>query len=311
MAIPYRSGVAYALLGSSTGVGQRSGGIISDFQNTETSKPRQISFNSYQWHLNEYPNEDIAVVPLGAFISGRVILKQTEGSSVYEYPSDIVYEYDPNPPLSQQAPNPNGQNGSESVNVGLVDYFYDVYPRWHTDMPYSFGIDQVGFIPQLGETYYFDESNYNLNSVGQGLWGWDVSADNYDSWVINLSNNEIEYYPFLQTKNDLKITSKLKVVFEGNICCWNKGTIIRGKIGFNSVSVTAKTVPFPPPSDPEGLVGYAGISLKLGDSYDDAGTADWEVTVEDDFIPPEIEIPKVQGTVTFINDFWITEIVKA
>ena len=311
MAIPYRGALAYALLGSSTGVGPRLTGIIGDFQSTGTSRPRQLDFDAYQWHLKNYPDQDTAIVPLGFSSSGRVILKQIGADCVYEYPSDIVYEYDPDPPLSQPVPDPNGENGTVSLDVGVIVVYDDVYPRWATDTAYSFAIDNVGVIPQLGLTTTFDESMFNLNAVYGGHVSWEVSADNYDSWVKNVSNNETEYYPFKQTKNNLKITSKFKVIFEGDICCWNKGATISGKVGFNSVSVTTETIPYPPEDEPGAMLGYAGISLKLGDSYDDAGEVDWEVTIDEDFVPPEIEIPNTPGKVTFINDFWITSVVKA
>lgn len=311
MAIPFRQGVAYAELGTSTGIGPRSAGIIGDLQLTGTNKPRQPDFNSFQWHLNEYPDENIAVIPLGGGSSVRLKILPVDAKLEYTYPSDIVYEYDPDPPLSQPVPNPNGEEGFVTFDTGTLDVFSDVYPRWFTDSPYSFETDGIGVIPPLGFETYFDESMFNLNTLFGGHTSWDVSVDNYESWTMNVATNQVEYYPFKQTKDDLKVKAKVKIVaVEPRICCWNEGVTIKGKLGIKSVSVTGKPIPVPNPEDPSGLYGYAGITLTLGESYDDAGEVDWEVRLEDDFEPQEVEIPQMPGTVTFINDFWITEIVK-
>lgn len=117
-----------------------------------------------------------------------------------------------------------------------------------------------------------------------------------------------EYYPFLQTTTDLKVTTKFKIKpHPDNIySCWSKGTVIKGKVGFKSLPITANAVP---DSSTPGY-GYGGIEITFGTTSADAGEEDWEVTWEDGYTAAEITIPRSLGQVTFINDFWVTEVIK-
>lgn len=312
MALPNRSAKPYVVLGipdDNNPFSARDGTILSDFQDTDNTKPKQLDFYAYQHWLKDYPNQNIAMVMAPGCGLGWLEVELTSSDYEYTYPSDIVYEYDPDPPLSQSAPDPNGDIGTLTGDEGYYETINQCFPRWHTEDAYDFeAIPFPGIIPPSGTTFTFNESYLPGAILGLGYCSYEASVTNFDSQVTNVSTMTDEYYPFLQTTTELKLTTKFKVKpHPDNVySCWSEGTVIKGKVGFRSYPITANALDNPATPG----YGYTGIEVTFGTTSADAGTADWEVTWEDGYTAAEITIPCVLGQVTFINDFWVTEVVK-
>ena len=137
---------------------------------------------------------------------------------------------------------------------------------------------------------------------------WETSVTNLISKVLNVDSSTYEYYPLTQATTELKVVSKFKISPhpDNKYICWNEGTVIKGKVGFRSFDVTANPVA----SNLTPGYGYGGIEVTFGTTSSDAGTADWEVIWEDGYTAAEVTIPCTYGKVTFINDFWVTEVIK-
>lgn len=314
MALPNRVAKPYIVLGTpedNDPFQERSSTELSDYQTTGTDKPKQLDFYSYQHWLKDYPKENIAVVMAPGCGLGWIEIEMTSTDLDYTYPSDIVYEYDPSPPLSQPVPDPNGDVGNLTDSYAGIGTLTQSFPRWHTDDPYDFeAIPYPGIIPPAGATFTYDEvSGFLPTTVGVlNYCSFEASVTNLDSEVYNVTTMATEYYPFLQTTTDLKVTTKFKIKpHPDNIySCWSEGTVIKGKVGFKSYDITANALD----SDVTPGYGYGGIEITFGTTSADAGTEDWEVTWDDDYSAAEITIPCVLGQVTFINDIWVTEVIK-
>jgi len=282
--------------------------VEEDYQDLGTPyPPAQQSFFSYRWLYKNYPKEVLKVTTPAVLGYQYLRVEFTYDSPAeFVYPGDTVLSYYPGPPFNEPVPNPNGITSIDSGSTVYGVLNGPHYPRWDTDTPYDFSANP-GYWGQMIPPPGFSGVLAGIppNQFG-GPWSWDISVANLMSEVKNLETDELEYYPFAQATTSFKATAKLKVTFETQICCWNEGTVIRGKIGFKSVNVTTTAVPSPTWT---GAFNWAGLGYEIGDTYTDAGTANWEVTIEDGFIPPEVDIPKVEGSVTFVNDFWITEVV--
>jgi hypothetical protein len=309
MALPNRAVAYYVALGKSEDNNpfvNKAESIISDYHGG-TGKPGQTEFYSFQHWLKNYPKENLVIIMApGCGGPGWIEIEMTTCDYDYTYPSDIVYEYDPDPPLSQPAPDPNGDVGTQTGDGGAIGVLNQAFPRWHTDDAYDFeAIPFPGIIPPAGITFIMLEGG----GVPQGGYcSYEASVTNLDSEVMNVATGSPEYYPFLQTTTELKVTTKFKIkTHPDNIySCWNEGTVIKGKVGFKSFDITADPVP----SSVTPGYGYEGIEITFGTTSSDAGTADWEVTWEDGFTAAEITIPRTAGKVTFINDIWVTEVIK-
>ena len=312
MALPNRSAKPYVVLGTPEDNNPfmvRDGTVLSDLQTTGTEKPRQLNFYAYQHWLKDYPDENIVVVMAPGCGLGWLEVQLTSSEFEYTYPSDIIYQYDPNPPLSQPAPDPNGDTGTLTGEGGSYTNITQFWPRWYTDVPYDFEVIPFpGIIPPAGATFTFTEFDLPSAIVGLGYCSYEASVTNLDSEVYNVATSSNEYYPFLQTTTDLKVTTKFKVKphHDNVYSCWSEGTVIRGKVGFKSYPITTEAIP----SSSTPGYGYGGIEITFGTTSSDAGTADWEVTWEDGYTAAEITIPRTAGKVTFINDFWVTEVIK-
>lgn len=311
MALPNRIVLPYVVLGTpedNNPFSPRFESDISDLQETSTSKPRQTDFYSYQHWLKDYPDEDIAVVMAPGCGLGWLQIEIISSDYDCTYPSDIVFEYDPAPPLSQPIPDPNGDIGNDTGVAAGIGIINQPFPRWHTDDPYDFeAIPYPAIIPPSGITFSYIGGTFGGPSQA-GYCSYEASVTNLTSEVMNLATMATEYYPFLQTTSDVKVTTKFKVKpHPDNVySCWSEGTVIKGKVGFKSYPITANALE--DPSTPG--YGYGGIEITFGTTSADAGTADWEVTWEDGYSAAEITIPRVLGQVTFINDFWVTEVIK-
>ena len=310
MALPNRAVAYYVALGKSEDNNpfvNKGESIISDYHGG-AGKPGQTEFYSFQHWFKNYPKENLVIIMApGCGGPGWLQIELTTCDYDYTYPSDIVYEYDPDPPLSQSAPDPNGDVGTQSGDVGTSGVLAQTFPRWHTDDAYDFeSIPYIGLIPPAGITFSFAEGFFGPPQTG--YCSYETSVTNLDSEVMNVATGSEEYYPFLQTTTELKVTTKFKIKPhpDNAYICWNEGTVIKGKVGFKSFDVTSDAVP----STATPGYGYGGIEVTFGSTSADAGTEDWEVTWEDGYMAAEITIPRTAGKVTFINDFWVTEVIK-
>jgi hypothetical protein len=311
MALPPRSAAVLVQLYNAPSATPKELGVISDFQTTGGAKPRQEDFYSYQWWFKDYPDEVIVKINKGASVGGGggVIVAFTYVTALaYEsvYPNNIVTSYTPGAPLFEPVPNPNGDTGTTTSTYTIAGDFR--FPRWHSETAYDFSASPAswpGIVPPTSSTAQVIGGTVDLSLFGG--WSVDVSATNYQSEVFNTTTSAYEYYPFDQATSTYKQTCKFTVnILNTDVCCWNKGTIIRGKATFKSV--LAPTTPLDSSGGTTGF-GYGGIEIAYGATYAAAGDAVWEVTIEDGFEPTEIEIPKVSGSITFINDFYVTEVV--
>ena len=327
MSLPPRGAAVYALLANTEagifppGADVRDGGtIIDDYQiailpGQTVSREKQRNFDSYQhWFVN-YPDELITKVHeyFNGSNSNNISLGLGSYSkSVFKCPDNWKTSYNPGPPNYDAVPDPNGDTAELSSQIGQPTYITSILPRWHTDdaFDYSSEADNSyaffsthGIVPEKGKVYTFFPSGFS--DMGHDFVGsCDIQVDNLLSKVLNIETNEYEYYPFTQATTELKVTGKYVITKKWNACCWNKGTIISGKVSIYSVDVTTGTIP-------ESGNGFIGMTAEIGDTFSPHTEKDWSVTIEDedDYDPVEIEIPKVPGKVTFVNDFWITEIV--
>jgi hypothetical protein len=286
--------------------------ILSDLQ-TVGGTVGQEDFYSFQWWYKDYPKEILSIVHLGNLGGSVPVVKivfTPEPEYTTEYPENFVGSYDPD---TDPVPDPNGDPGettAESINGSVPDF---AFPRWHTSTAYDLSSDPdtyVNMVPPL-------EFDYGVTVGGSALGGTTTNypRDSYsmkvttpanESEVINENTGDPEYYPFAQATLTYEKEAKFKVVYDGKICCWNKGATIKGKVAYSTIELIATAVESPPDSG----YGYGGMQIETGNAYTSYIEADWEVVVEDDFEPPEIVIPKVDGKAVFINDFWVTEVVK-
>jgi len=289
-------------------------GILDDLQLTGGVTIGQEDFASYQWWYNDYPDAILAVTSLGALGAGWPVVKivfTPDPEYNTKYPENYVTQYDPD---TDPVPDPNGDAGettAASANGEVPDF---ATPRWYTSTAYDLSVNPTYFINMVPPL----EFDYGVTNGGSilGITTTNYPRDSYsmkvttpanESEVINENTGDPEYYPFAQATLTYEKDAKFKVVYDGEICCWNKGATIKGKVAYSTIELIATAVEFPPDSG----YGYDGMQIETGNAYTPYIEADWEVVVEDDFEPPEIEIPKVEGKAVFINDFWITEVIKA
>jgi hypothetical protein len=292
--------------------------IKDDFQNipyVAQSGPNQQSFYAYQSYFDDYPS-DIAIKvnpsPTDPSCWGyfNYINMSGEQTWTYKYPDNIVTEYDPR---YQDPPDPNGTTGTTTQNYPLQE-FSSPYPRWKDDEPvYDFSSDGVAYdYWSAMNLVMVPKINYDYGFPGDGgypplMSSWSFSADNYESKVWNGDIDDYEYFPFKQ--DTVKYDGQGFIGFQNSawpMSCFNDGTIIRGKVSIYSIDVTVTAVA--DPSTPG--YGFGGISAVTGDEFTEHSELDWEVTISDSFTPPpNIDIPQEENKITFINDFWITEVI--
>lgn len=322
MSLPPRGAATYAVLASKEedsdivprGAYERQDGtIIDDFQQTVPfgstySREKQSPFYSYQHWFTEYPDELIVKVH-EYFVGERNLITIGSVSSYVlelKYPDNATVSYNPGPPDYDNPPDPNGDIAtmSRSENTGRTL----IYPRWDTDNSLDFSADglpydyfsSAGTVPTKGAKY---EIQPIFGVIYTGFVGsWDIKVDNLLSAVLNVQTGNYEYYPYKQATTEFKMTAKYTIPEMWKVCCWNDGTVIRGKVAIYSADVTTGTLP-------SSGYGFEGMTAEIGDEFSPHSEVDWEVTISDDYDPVEIEIPKASGKVTFVNDFWITEVV--
>jgi len=286
------------------------GPILSDFQTVGGATLGQEDFYSYQWWYKDYPDEILAIVHKAISDDSPVVKIVFTPDPDYktEYPENYVTSYDP---TTDPVPNPNGESGettASTINGNVSDF---VKPRWHTSTAYDLSSDPVTFLNMVPPM----EFDYGVTSGGSILgitttnypkdsYSMNVSTPALESEVTNIDTGDPEYYPFAQATLTYEKEAKFKVVYDGEICCWNKGVTLKGKVAYSTIELNATAV------DLGSGYGYNGMQIETGNAYSPYTEATWEVVVEADYEPAEITIPKVEGKAVFINDFYITEVIK-
>lgn len=271
--------------------------------------PRQQSFSAYQDWYSEYPNECVVKVSQGVTSTVNYVRPNSGTASIASVgPTDIVYEYDPAPPVSDPVPDPNGTTGNFSNTQGGGIAGPLVFPRWHTDAAYNMaGGSSYDFWRAAG---YFPlkSHDYIVTPAGGGIpscCSASLTVTNLQSKVLNLDTDLYEYYDFQQATFDYTQTGKLIIPLDWEVCCWNNGTVITGMVAFSSLDVT--TEPLGDNFDPN--YGFQGMTATTGTTVTAAGTAGFTVTINSGYSPVEITVPTVAGSISFISDFWITSVV--
>lgn len=299
MALPPLAVSAYVYLGNANGTANRSSGsIISNYIDTgPPNLPGQQPFSSYKWFYKDYPNEILAKVLSSGVptIGGSLYLNlgsQFDGS--FKYVDPIITAYNPAPCGSDLPPDPNG-TAAEAVPTSSYASVQPSPPRWYTDTAYDYHALHPTFgvqTPQTGDVYYAGDF------FSGKPWSCDLSVASIEADVLNLCTNTIENYPMARLNLELDTTAKVKIEQSvSQYCCWNKGTVIKGKLGIKSVDVSMV-------ADDDS----ANFSITVGSSYNSEADVSWEVTIDPDFVPTAVSIPPVSGRISFVNDFWITEV---
>jgi hypothetical protein len=317
-------------------VGLDPGTVVGDYHTPnpppESPPPpaSQQNFYSYVSLFPNYPEEVVVKVATPLDGQANLVILSIDNSNLIEasllYPVNPQNEYNPGPPLYpggpsyEPVPNPNGQPNT----VYDSDFFIDppdpvLVPRWHTATafdysssagspdPYTFFVGQ-GVVPEKGKVYQiYATENYTNPANGiafenRFVGSWDIQATNLNSAVLNQQTGVIEFYPFSQATTEFKATSNYIIPNLFEICCWNKGTVVKGKVAIYSVNVITAAIPSVPPGY------YMGITAEIGTTFAPVSEVAWEVTIDDGYTPVEITIPQVAGKCTFVNDFWVTEV---
>lgn len=88
------------------------------------------------------------------------------------------------------------------------------------------------------------------------------------------------------------------------LCCWNTGTVIEAKIAYSSIDCTAT-----PKGSPFDLsYGFGGMDIETGETITAEGEQSVTITLSDPYTPAEVEIPAIDGKITFLTDFWIESV---
>jgi len=309
MAIPPRGASALIMLSDGPDGDVKSDGSVFSGINV-SSGPSEIYAYSH-WFKN-YPDEVIVKTHINSdnYVKTRIefVPAVTLNS---EYPVDIVSIYFPDPPDNDPVPDPNGENGTLADTDTWPSSLLPLDPRWHSETAINLQDSPLfsSVVPDTGVIYRYDSEMKPIFGSNTTDYSLSVSVENYESLVINGDTSELEFYPFKQATTTLNYERKIKVaLYNTKICCWNKGTVIKGKIKFKKVNAIA--TPRSSTIHNGTPYGFGGINVEVGSSFSDAGDANWELTVEDDFDPPEVTIPKTLGYFTFINDHYVTEVIK-
>lgn len=310
MALPNKIAVPFILLGKDNGTQPLTSGISGSYVDTEKVQPDQPPFFGYQWFYPDYGPDYLAVVtPAEGVGPGYLGIKYLNVVPPFtqSYPTAYVSQYNPGPPDYQPAPDPNGSTQTDDVPGDGLESDYQVYPRLESETPYDLSSNPGNpFSIAPGVVFQIPVA---LDPTGKyPPISCDFTAENFESRVFNEETEEYEFYPFAQATTTYSQTQSFKVTLDVGVCCWNEGTIIRGKVFFAKALVDMQPNP-----DGEGNEwGWQGASGEMPEGpYDPAGDADWEITIGESLESAEIEIPVVTGNyATFINDICVTEVVR-
>ena len=318
MALPPVEVTRFIFLGNEDGTTARAdGNVLDNFVYTGSgTPPHQPGFFGYQHYYPNFPREALSIkfkltggiYPSNEGTSWTKFKFKTGVDSSLTYPIYIT-DYSPLPCGTDPVPNPNGSAGTIDYPEVEASYSSDLYifPRWDTDTPYSFHDDPTRFaqlVPVTGTVYTVGAGASTLPDVYTKPWTWDVTGYNAQSLVLNNCTDDYELYNMAQATTVFKLNSQIKFnASTFKYCCWNKGTVVRGTVAFSSVNVDAVTI-----TDDDGDNWY-GMTMTIGDVFAEAGTANWEFTIQEGHDPDYVDIPSVNGCVVFVDDFWITEII--
>lgn len=312
MSLPKRFAVAFCDLykWQSGSIVSIDAGIEDDLQETNGETVGQQDFNSFRWLLKDYPNEMISTVPVFLDNPSIKIVFSPDPQYKSKYPDDWVSSYDPD---TDPVPNPNGDIGettANAINGGTTPFSK---PRWHTSTAYDLSSNPTSFsdyVPPVsfnyGKTYKGSILGTTTINYPKDSYSMKISTSAFESEVTNSNTSGVEYYPYAQTTLTYEKEAKFKVVFDGVICCWNEGVTIKGKVAYSTIELIATAIAIPAGSG----YNYDGLKIETGSTYATHSEATWEVVIEQGYVPAEITIPKVDGKAVFINDFYITEVIK-
>jgi hypothetical protein len=307
MALPLKIGVPYVLLGKDNGTQPLGGSIFGSDVVTGLLQPRQPDFVAYQWYYPEYGPDFIAVVtPAEGVEPGYLGIKYLNGNPAFtqSYPTNWTSQYNPGPPLYEPAPNPNGSTQTDDIDGDGLETDYLVYPRLESETPYDLSLNGGPFCFPPGAIFGIPvpldpNIKYQPFSI-------DFEAQNFQSRVYNEESGEYEFYPFAQATTTYRQTQSFKVTLLIGECCWNEGTVIKGTVFFAKAQIDMQ-----PNKTVQGDEwDWQGASGEMPEGpYDQAGSAEWEITIGDTLESEEIEIPLNEGNfVTFINDICVTSV---
>lgn len=286
---------------------------------------QQPFYSSIGWFI-DWPNE--LITPL---IGGGYPPAQSDGPGVtiscstrikewsWKYPDNIVTSYNPTPPPDgpgDSPPDPNGTIGTASGGESLYRMSASYLPHWHTDPSFDYGTSMVGFGVDVPDP----DTEYNINTFPHQFnnpWSVDLSVTNYHSRVYNEMTMDYEFYDYLQATFEVKTTAEVIIDIKTNIsttnpyatCCWCDGVTVKGKVQWASVEANEEPVELG--TEGADLYGFGGMKFTPSASLEEGSTEDWSVTITESFTPIKIDIPQSSGRLTFLNDFWITEVVPA
>jgi hypothetical protein len=305
MALPLKIGVPYVLLGKDNGTQPLDGTIFGSPVVTGLLQPRQPDFSAYQWYYPEYGPDLIAVVtPATGVGPGLLGIKYLNENPAFtqSYPINYTNVYYPQPPLSEPPPNPNGSTQTDDIDGDGRETNYLVYPRLESESPYDLSLNGATFCFPPGTIF---EIPVPLDpNVKFRQFSIDFEAQNFQSRVLNDETKVWEFYPFAQATTTYRQTQSFKVTLLIDKCCWNEGTVIKGTVFFAKAYVDFKANPTGQGDEWD----WNGASGEMPEGpYDEAGSAEWEITIGDSLESEEIEIPLNEGNfVTFINDICVT-----
>lgn len=290
----------------------------------------QQPFYGSVWMFPEYPDEILSPLVGGGYfpfigladpyvtLTAKTQTKEWD----WKYPKDYVDEYNPTPPPDgpgDPIPDPNGVVGTASGSgPGVMSTGF--FPHWHTEASYDWGTSLVGWppgaqdVPDPSVTYTIE-----MPVAPHALyfpWSVDFTVNNYDSRVLNDETSEYEFYPYTQATFEVKNTAEVVIDFNTNLggssphdmCCWLEGCTIKGKVAFANIDATLEAVSLGY-DETHGDYGFGGMTFQPDGSPEATTEEEWEVVYSSSFTPVKIEIPRTAGKITFLNDFWITEVI--
>lgn len=310
MALPPWGARVLVTLGNATGIVERGSGSFGGYITTPYTNKNgaaQESFFGYQHWFSDYPDELIKKVGFGIPVSDAGTLRfsyTTRNSGNFKWPNNLVYDYYPDPPYNDPVPDPNGGTGDYTIPVFDYGASIIIYPRWTTDTAYDFFQDGIQPIPVPPENYAFRVSTSGGDPTGfpNGPYSWQLTKNNPQVKVQNLVTMNYEYYDTAQATTVMTGTAKIKLFFNSDkTCCWNTGYTIKGKLGIANAPLTAVV------DGPGGNYSWGGITYTMGTPS--TGTpVSFEIEVGAT-TPVEVNIPPVNGMLSFVNDYWIEEAI--
>lgn len=271
---------------------------------------KQQNFYSFQQYFTGYPDELITKVHSQVtYDYNYTIIRYGQNKQELTFPntSTVPASYNPGSPDFDPVPNPLVGAASTSETTINLPGGTGPLPRYHTDSPYTPGTGAFydhwengteGYVPTKGEVW-------QMPGFQTVAYSAEVSVVNNEGTVLNIATGLDEHYPYQQANTVYKADGKIKIDIGTpyEVCCWNDGTVIKGKLKIMSASLTGI------PSPGYGSYGYHGIQVTIGSTFSEESTIDWELTINDAMAGFVADIPRMANKVTFAGDFWVTEVI--